>query len=180
MDIIYHSNVRWLSRCKVLVRLLTLRSKIILFYERNNQRCHLSDTNFLVNASFLSDLLKHENNQNIALQGDKKFFFPAWHLIKQQKAKLDFFSEIIHTGLNLEIHFPKLDEILKEKNVKNYPKEKFKMIINSLKSEYDRRFHDFAEQEQNFMLVTEPHLVNPLNIALFFNSTLSKLNLMIL
>ncbi|XP_063814316.1 general transcription factor II-I repeat domain-containing protein 2-like [Pseudophryne corroboree] len=71
-DIIYFSEVRWLSRGKMLARFYDLRNEIKSFME-SKTKCvpELDDENWLTDLAFLVDLTTHLNELNMRLQGEK-------------------------------------------------------------------------------------------------------------
>ena len=68
-ELLYHSEVRWLGRGKVLKRFFTLRNKIALFMETKNKPVPLlADSTFQCNLTFLIDITQHLNELNLKLQ----------------------------------------------------------------------------------------------------------------
>jgi len=66
-DILYHTDVRWLSQGETSRRVLLLRKEIVDFYSTKNKKCPLSDDKFLTSLAFLVDLLTHVNTLNQSL-----------------------------------------------------------------------------------------------------------------
>jgi hypothetical protein len=69
-DIIYHTEVRWLSHGRTLARFFALREEIRQFLQEKNHECGmLSDPDWLSGLAFLVDMTKHLNDLNTVLQG---------------------------------------------------------------------------------------------------------------
>uniref|UniRef100_A0A8C2DHQ3 DUF4371 domain-containing protein n=1 Tax=Cyprinus carpio TaxID=7962 RepID=A0A8C2DHQ3_CYPCA len=109
-DLLLPNDVRWLSKGKALERFCGLREEIITFLRSSKQKkaeTHLSrilDDNFMADACFLSDIFKHLNDLNLALQGRDK---TAIDLVEQMctfPVKLDLFATDLSIGRML--HFP--------------------------------------------------------------------------
>ncbi|KAK7896643.1 hypothetical protein WMY93_021968 [Mugilogobius chulae] len=83
-DVLYHSEVRWLSRGSVLQRFYALRSEIDQFLkEKGRPLPELSDPLWLANLAFLVDLTHHLNILNKNLQGKEQL---VSHLYAHMKA----------------------------------------------------------------------------------------------
>ena len=73
-ELLYHTEVRWLSRGNVLKRFFALRNEIASFLEMKSRAVPLlADAIFQCNLSFLSDLTHHLSELNLKLQGKKQF-----------------------------------------------------------------------------------------------------------
>ncbi len=69
-DVVYHTDVRWLSQGSTLQRFFSLREEIGQFLTNKEQPMQeLSDTVWLADLAFLVDRIKHLNAMNLSLQG---------------------------------------------------------------------------------------------------------------
>ncbi|KAJ8397010.1 hypothetical protein AAFF_G00010640 [Aldrovandia affinis] len=164
-DLLYHSQVRWLSRGAVLHRFYSLRSEIDEFLKEKNQPLHeLSDPLWLADLAFLVDLTDHLNTLNKSLQGKEQLVTQLYAHMKAFYVKLCLFETQLR-NFNLA-HFPMLSE-----NKSAFPttnlsakKEKYVSVITSLKTEFSRRFQDFSNIEKEIRLFSTPFLMDALEV----------------
>ncbi|XP_077395467.1 general transcription factor II-I repeat domain-containing protein 2B-like [Festucalex cinctus] len=95
-DLLYHSNVRWLSLGKVCQRVWELKQEIISFLEllkKADDFPELSDTDWLCDLAFTVDILTYMNELNMKLQGEDQFVHDMYTNIRAFKNKLTLFSK---------------------------------------------------------------------------------------
>ncbi|XP_051997402.1 general transcription factor II-I repeat domain-containing protein 2-like [Xyrauchen texanus] len=97
-DLLYHSNVRWLSLGKACQRVWELKGEISSFLElmgKAGDFPELSDTDWLCDFAFAVDILAHMNVLNEKLQGKDQFVHDMHANVKAFKTKLTLFSRQI-------------------------------------------------------------------------------------
>lgn len=161
-DLLYHSNVRWLSLGKVCQRLWELKQEIISFLElleNTHNFPELNDTDWLCDLAFTVDILTHMNELNVKLQGKNQFVHEMQANVRAFKTKLVLFSKQMSD--KSFAHFPTL-ATLKEapQHVKKYRKS-----LDDLHEEFCRRFCDFGKIDRALQLVSCPFSQDPETVS---------------
>ena len=108
--LLYHTEVRWLSKGKVLKRLIQLKTQALSLMETQNKDFGFSfhDESWWLKVLFLSDLFDKLNNLNSSLQGPSENVITATSKLRSLDEKLTMWK----TKVSKQIFdsFPTLNE----------------------------------------------------------------------
>jgi hypothetical protein len=156
-DVVYFSNVRWLSRGNCLKRFLDLKKEIQNFMELQNKAvAQLSDENWLLDLCFLVDITTHLNQLNLKLQGENKLITESCSEIKSFTLKLHLWENQLRNGD--ATHFA---ELINTKCSVQKDFSKYADCLNKLKEAFDSRFQEIAMYDKHFELFRSPFNVDP-------------------
>lgn len=111
-DLLVHSDVRWLSKGKVLERFCELRQEILSFLRtcKHKRAAHflerMLDEQFMAEVHFLCDIFGHLNTLNLEVQGREKSIADLVERLCAFKTKLTIFTSDLMSGRLL--HFSQL------------------------------------------------------------------------
>uniref|UniRef100_A0A3P9MHA2 SPIN-DOC-like zinc-finger domain-containing protein n=1 Tax=Oryzias latipes TaxID=8090 RepID=A0A3P9MHA2_ORYLA len=163
-DVVYHSDVRWLSRGSALHHFYFLKEEIGQFLASKGQPMpELSDPVWLADLAFLVDITRHLNALNTSLQGENAAVSQLYSHIKAFGTKLQLFQKhLLQTPPN-PAHFPLLQEIMTSLPQNNVSAQmrKYAADMASLAEEFQQRFQDFAAIEKEITLFSSPFSVRP-------------------
>ena len=145
-ELLYHTEVRWLSRGKVLKRFFALRNEIALLMETKNKPVpSLVDSTFQCNLAFLLDITKHLNELNVKLQGKKQIITQVYDHLKSFKVKLGLWIKRLNEG-NL-VHFLTLKSTgkVESKCLKEYVD-----LLSNLHHQFEVRISDLERLQPEF------------------------------
>ena len=152
--LLYHTEVRWLSRGRVMSRFFQLREiiKLYLQHRNSNLAASLESDEFVQSVAYIADAMHHLNELNLSLQGQQINVVTACEKVKAFKLKLSLWSRRIDNG-NLA-NFPSLDEIANNSLLQNVKNE----IISHLKILVDSFDGYFSAGELNYY---QRWIINP-------------------
>jgi len=101
-NLLFHSEVCWVSRGEVLKRLYELRKEVELFII--DKKTHLShyfqDNKWVARLAYLSDIFSYINELNLELQGPDNTICNVCNKIESFKKKLKLWRNMIAEGNN--------------------------------------------------------------------------------
>lgn len=160
-DVLYHAEVRWLSRGKVLKRFFALRQEIDIFLtEKGKCQEVFSDPEWIWDLAFLCDITEHLNVLNLRMQGKGKLVSEMYGEVRSFEGKIKMFVKQISDG-NFT-HFPCCKELSFSKDCKSQMSvERYSEGLKLLQNEFKTRFTDFQKYEQEIRMFQNPFEVVP-------------------
>jgi len=153
-DVLYHTEVRWLSRGSVLKRFVALRHEIQTFLAANGRDTSVMlDSSWLADLSFLTDITAHLNDLNQKLQGNDRLVSDLFEKIASFQRKLQLFTAQLKAS-NL-CHFPTCPQMSKQQE-ETVDYTKYASCTEKLLDAFSTRFSDFRAKKSLYSVFSDP------------------------
>ena len=106
--LLYHTDVRWLSRGLVLSRVFELCGEIKTSRMQIPLSKHFDNNKFIGALAYLTDIFSSLNQLNMQMQGKSITIVDAHHKIQGFQKKLDLWSRRVQKGIY--VNFPTFDD----------------------------------------------------------------------
>jgi hypothetical protein len=147
-DLIYHTEIRWLSRGNVLQRFFILRSEIREFLQKDRkEKPRLENKYWLYDLALLTDITGHLNHFNSQLQGKTQLISDIFNTVRAFLAKLLLFkTQLVKGDLS---HFPTCKELfLANETTRKAQSETYVAHVEKLELEFDGRSSQLKKKRQ--------------------------------
>lgn len=153
-DLLFFTNVRWLSRGKVLERFVSLLNPIRNFLQEKEMLINFSEIEnkeWQCDLIFLTDITLHINELNLKLQGKGKLICDLAQYIREFVSKLKLFV----TQLK-DYDFTHFDNMEKYKEDTNFNIQRYVGWLQKLQEKFEERFIDVEKFRPAFQLMQDP------------------------
>ena len=158
-QVVYHTEVKWLSRGRVLQRFVALKEEVLQFLKNETKKLEgLENESWNHDLFFLYDITAPLNDLNTQLHGKNLLIFQLVRAVKPFKMKLGLLrgqllkGEMTHFPICAQ-HIPQCQHVELG--------EKFAPQIEILIQEFDRQLTLFQEENLQFKLVEDPFSIDP-------------------
>ena len=156
-DVLYYTEVRWLSRGRVLKRFHELLPEINTFLESKGKTVpELTDPEWKWHLAFLTDVTEMLNNLNLQLQGKGKLICDMYSHIKAFEVKLALLLQQVRN--NNFANLPATENLSKERPAPPVPFPAATCVeaLEMLKEEFGVRFRELHVNEKEIRLFQNP------------------------
>jgi hypothetical protein len=183
--LLYHTKVRWLSKGKVLKRLVHLKVEVISFLETEEHDFgfELHDEIWWLKVQFLSDLFEKLNSLNSSLQGPSEIIITSTTKLNAFDEKLSLWKSKISKGIF--DCFPTVNESQLKKEIVDEISNTLSALQSSIQhyfpslsiDEYEWVINPFAISETANLTTEEEEQLIDLRNNKFYHSKFTDTNL---
>ncbi|KAM4043803.1 general transcription factor II-I repeat domain-containing protein 2-like [Anomaloglossus baeobatrachus] len=156
-DLVYHCEVRWLSRGNMLMRFYQLLEEVKEFMEMKGKPVsELRDSKWQCDLAFMVDITKYLSELNVKLQGPNQLLSSLLSNVKSFETKLKLWKTQLER--NNTVHFPTLER-QKPLTTLEYAGECAKLI-----EAFDERFKDVKSKQMELNIFATPFNVEPADV----------------
>lgn len=146
--LLYHTNVRWLSKGNVTDRFFELRTEVESFLElqgKNDLLVMVKNSVWIMQLAYLADMFDQLNKLNLKLQGRQTTITQFVDSLNAFLSKLQNWKRKVR--LNNFAMFERLSSIIDDKNVPISIKNEISQHLSALHIEFEKYFADIREQD---------------------------------